>query len=150
MLNIEKVKSMTKAAAYESGPEKKNLEIDSFYRGDFLGLHMIKSGIAYTLSFVVLFAVWCMSVMEELMLMITRAGYLESLVRTILILYVSGLAVYEILIYAYHSLKYEQARKSVKSFYMQLRSIDKFYEKEESVIEEITEIHLTDEEIEES
>ena len=150
MLNIEKVKSMTKAAAYESGPEKKNLEIDSFYRGDFLGLHMIKSGIAYTLSFVVLFAVWCMSVMEELMLMITRAGYLESLVRTILILYVSGLAVYEILIYAYHSLKYEQARKSVKSFYMQLRNIDKFYEKEESAIEEITEIHLTDEEIEES
>ena len=150
MLNIEKVKSMTKAAAYESGPEKKNLEIDSFYRGDYLGLHMIKSGIAYTLSFVVLFAVWCMSVMEELMLMITRAGYLESLVRTILILYVSGLAVYEILIYAYHSLKYEQARKSVKSFYMQLRSIDKFYEKEESVIEEIPEIHLTDEEIEES
>ena len=150
MLNIEKVKSMTKAAAYESGPEKKNLEIDSFYRGDYLGLHMIKSGIAYTLSFVILFAVWCMSVMEELMLMITRAGYLESLVRTILILYVSGLAVYEILIYAYHSLKYEQARKSVKSFYMQLRSIDKFYEKEESVIEEITEIHLTDEEIEES
>ena len=55
MLNIEKVKSMTKAAAYESGPEKKNLEIDSFYRGDYLGLHMIKSGIAYTLSFVVLF-----------------------------------------------------------------------------------------------
>ena len=31
MLNIEKVKSMTKAAAYESGQGKKNLEMqDSF------------------------------------------------------------------------------------------------------------------------
>ena len=54
MLNEEKVKSMTKAAAYEKGPEKKNIEIGSYFRGDYLGLHMVKSALAYTLAFLII------------------------------------------------------------------------------------------------
>ena len=31
MLNEEKIKSMTKAAAYEKGPEKENIEINHYF-----------------------------------------------------------------------------------------------------------------------
>ena len=47
MLNEEKVRHMTKAAAYENGPEKKNIGISDYFRGDYLGLQLVKSGIAY-------------------------------------------------------------------------------------------------------
>ena len=67
MLNIEKVKSMTKAAAYESGPEKKNIEISDYFRTDYLGLHMVKSGIAYAVSFVIIAAIWFMGKTEDVM-----------------------------------------------------------------------------------
>ena len=72
MLNIEKVKSMTKAAAYESGPEKKNIEISDYFRTDYLGLHMVKSGIAYALSFVIIAGIWFMGKTEDIMLMLTK------------------------------------------------------------------------------
>ena len=71
---------MTKAAAYENGPEKKNIGISDYFRGDYLGLQLVKSGIAYTFAFVILIAMWAMGKMEELMLMISRPEYFENLI----------------------------------------------------------------------
>jgi hypothetical protein len=141
MLNIEKVKSMTKAAAYESGPEKKNIEISDYFRTDYLGLHMVKSGIAYAVSFVIIAGIWFMGKTEDIMLMLTKADYLESLIKTLIILFVAGLAAYEILVYIYYSYKYAKAKKSVKGYHSHLKQIHKFYEEQEKT-EEVEEITL--------
>ena len=114
MLNEEKVKHMTKAAAYENGPEKKNIGISSYFRGDYLGLQLVKSGIAYTLAFLILLVIWAMGRMEELMLMISRPEYLENLIKMVVILYGSGLAAYEIMVYLYYAMKYRIAKQSRK------------------------------------
>ena len=113
MLNIEKVKSMTKAASYEAGPEKENIKISDYFRTDYIGLQMLKSGVAYTVSFAVLAAVWAMGSMEELMLMLTRAGYLERLVKVMILLFAAGLVAYEVAVYAYYSSKYGNFRHSL-------------------------------------
>ena len=132
MLNIEKVKSMTKAAAYEAGPEKKNIEISDYFRTDYIGLQMLKSGVAYTVSFVVIVAVWAMGSVEELMLMLTRAGYLEGLVKMLILLFVAGLVAYEVAVYAYYSSKYGNAKKSIKGYHSYLKQIYKFYQDQEN------------------
>ena len=132
MLNEEKVKHMTKAAAYENGPEKKNIGISSYFRGDYLGLQLLKSGIAYTAAFLILVVMWAVGLMEELMLMISRPEYLESLIKNIVILYAAGLVMYEIAIYTYYTMKYRHAKQSVKGFHNHLKNIHKFYEKQET------------------
>ena len=132
MLNIEKVKSMTKAAAYEAGPKKKNIEISDYFRTDYIGLQMLKSGVAYTVSFVVIAAVWAMGSVEELMLMLTRAGYLEGLVKMLILLFVAGLVAYEVAVYAYYSSKYGNAKKSIKGYHSHLKQIYKFYQDQEN------------------
>ena len=132
MLNIEKVKHMTKAAAYENGPEKKNIGINNYFQADYLGLQMVKSGIAYTLAFGILAAMWASERMEELMLMLSRADYLTEIVKTLIILYVTGLVVYEIAVYIYYTMKYKMARQSVRHFHSHLSQIHKFYEEENS------------------
>ena len=132
MLNQEKVKSMTKAAAYEKGPEKKNIEISSYFRGDYLGLQMVKSAVAYTIAFFVLAAIWAMGRIEELMLMISRREYLENLIKILVVLFVSGLVIYECAVYGYFSARYQQAKKSLKGYHSQLKKIHKFYETQES------------------
>ena len=132
MLNEEKVKHMTKAAAYENGPEKKNIGISDYFRGDYLGLQLVKSGIAYTVAFVILIAMWAMGKMEELMLMISRPEYLENLIKIVAVLYVAGLVVYEIAIYAYYSIKFRHAKDSVKGYHNHLKNIHKFYETQET------------------
>ncbi len=141
MLNIEKVKNMTKAAAYETGPEKKNIEISDYFRTDYLGLQMVKSGIAYAVAFVIITAIWFMSKSEELMLMLAKTDYLEGLVKMFVILFVAGLAAYEILIYIYYSSKHRSAKKSVREYDSHLKQINRFYEEQEKT-EEVEEITL--------
>ena len=141
MLNIEKVKSMTKAAAYESGPEKKNIEISDYFRTDYLGLHMVKSGIAYALSFVIIAGIWFMGKTEDIMLMLTKTDYLESLIKMLAVLFVAGLVAYEILVYSYYSYKYRSAKKSVRGYHSHLKEIHKFYMEQEKT-EEVEEITL--------
>ena len=135
MINEEKVKYMTKAAAYENGPEKKNIRIDGYFRGDYLGLQMVKSAIAYTIAFCVIVMLWAMGRMEELLLKISQAVYLENMIKILVILFVCGLILYEIAVYLYYSRKYQSAKQSVKGFYANLKRIHKFYEAEESVEE---------------
>lgn len=141
MLNIEKVKSMTKAAAYESGPEKKNIEISDYFRTDYLGLHMVKSGIAYAVSFVIIAGIWFMGKTEDIMLMLTKTDYLESLIKMLVVLFVAGLVVYEILVYCYYSYKYRNAKKSVRGYHSHLKQIHKIYMEQEKT-EEVEEITL--------
>ena len=141
MLNIEKVKSMTKAAAYESGPEKKNIEISDYLRTDYLGLHMVKSGIAYAVSFVIIAGIWFMGKTEDIMLMLTKTDYLESLILMLVVLFVAGLVVYEILVYCYYSYKYRNAKKSVRGYHSHLKQIHKIYMEQEKT-EEVEEITL--------
>lgn len=141
MLNIEKVKSMTKAAAYESGPEKKNIEISDYFRTDYLGLHMVKSGIAYAVSFVIIAGIWFMGKTEDIMLMLTKTDYLESLIKMLAVLFVAGLVAYEILVYCYYSYKYRNAKKSVRGYHSHLKQIHKIYMEQEKT-EEVEEITL--------
>ena len=136
MLNKEKVKCMTKAAAYENGPEKKNIGIGSYYRGDYLGLQMVKSVVAYTVSFGILAAMWAMGSVEELMLMLSRPEYVESILKVMILLFVAGLALYEIAVYAYYSSEYQRAKKSMGVFRAHLNHIHKFYETQESAGED--------------
>lgn len=132
MLNQEKVKCMTKAAAYENGPEKKNIGISSYYRTDYLGLQMVKAAFAYTLAFAILVIFWAMGRLEELMLLASRAEYLGNLTKVLVLLFLAGLFAYEIIVYAYFSKRFSQAKSSVKGFYRQLKKIDKLYEMQKS------------------
>ena len=132
MLNEGKVKHMTKAAAYENGPEKKNIEISDYFRGDYLGLQLVKSGIAYTIAFLIMLVMWAMGRMEELMLMISRPEYFENLIKMLVVLYISGLVVYEIAVYVYYSARFRQAKQSVKEYHTHLKNIHKYYETQET------------------
>lgn len=146
MLNEEKVKNMTKAAAYESGAEKKNIEIGNYYRTDYLGLQMLKSGIAYTLAFAILFGLWAMGRMSEVMLLFGRAESVKGMIKVLIILFISGLVFYECVVYAYYSIRYDRARKSLKKYHTYLKQIHKFYEVQESEGDSLEMVSLEDEE----
>lgn len=132
MLNEKKIKYMTKAAAYETGAEKKNIEICSFCKTDYMGLQLLKSAASYTLSFVILVGLWAEWNLEEVMAGLGRAEYAGHLVRVLLALYIVGILLYEIITYAYFSWKYEEAKKSVVKYNKHLKNIHEFYEEQES------------------
>ena len=67
MINKDKVAVMTKMAAYEAGDGRKNLAVCSYFRGDCVGFQMLKTWIAVTIAFCILFAVYLVYEMDSLM-----------------------------------------------------------------------------------
>lgn len=146
MLNEKKIKYMTKAAAYETGAEKKNIEICSYCRTDYKGLQMLKSAVFYTVSFAILTFLWASRSLEEVMAALGRAEYVGHLLKVLIALYVAGLLIYEIITYAYFSWKYEKAKKSVVKYNRHLKHIHEFYEAQESAESAVPAKEKTDEE----
>ena len=58
MLNEEKIRLMTKAASFEAGEGKKALEMNRFYKGDYLTIHLIGAWISYTVAFCLCVGLW--------------------------------------------------------------------------------------------
>ncbi len=67
MLNEEKIRLMTKAASFEAGEGKKALEMNRFYKGDYLSIHLIGAWISYTVAFCLCVGLWAFYKMEYLM-----------------------------------------------------------------------------------
>ena len=54
MLSQERIKLMTKMAAYEENEGKKYMSIGSYFRSDYMGMQVIRSVISGTLAFFLL------------------------------------------------------------------------------------------------
>ena len=123
MINEEKVKIMTKLAMYEQGRGRKHLPVSRYYRSDYIGLALIKNFFLVTIGYVLIVAAVAVYFGEYL---------LENIHRMYLIIgYVIVLAAYSILTYIQYSVKYYQAKKSVREYYSQLTELNKIYAREE-------------------
>ena len=54
MLSQERIKLMTKMAAYEENEGRKYMSIGSYFRSDYMGMQVIRSVICGTLAFLLL------------------------------------------------------------------------------------------------
>lgn len=130
MINEEKVKIMTKLAMYEQGKGKKYLPISRYYRSDYIGLALIKNFFLVTFGYVLIVAAVAVYfgdfLLENIhkMNMITLGIYLIAG-------YVIVLIAYSILTYVQYSLRYYQAKKSMREYYSQLTELNKIYAREE-------------------
>ena len=67
MLNQEKIKIMTKLAAYEKGEGKKYLPVSKYYRTDYIGLALIKNYFLVSIGYVALLGMIAVYFLEELL-----------------------------------------------------------------------------------
>ena len=58
MVNEERIKLMTRMAAYEKEEHKKNKTIVSFFKSDYISLQMLKSTVFTTIAYGILFALY--------------------------------------------------------------------------------------------
>lgn len=130
MINEEKVKIMTKLAMYEQGRGRKYLPVSRYYRSDYIGLALIKNFFLVTIGYVLIVAAVAVYFGEYLLENIHRMN-LVTLGIYLIIGYVIVLAAYSILTYIQYSVKYYQAKKSVREYYSQLTELNKIYAREE-------------------
>ena len=58
MINQDRLRLMTKMAAYEADEGKKNMAVASDFRSDYMGLQIIKSVICATLAYLIIFGLF--------------------------------------------------------------------------------------------
>lgn len=130
MLNEERIRLMTKMAAYEAGEGKEYMPIKQYYRRDYVSYEMIKTFITSTISFGILFLFWMIYKMEDLTEFL-KGRDLPELGMQIIIRYVIFVCVYQIIAYAVYTRRYRKATVSVKEYYTTLKKVERLQEKEE-------------------
>ncbi len=130
MLNLEKVRIMTKLAAYEKGEGKEYLPISKYYRTDYIGLALIKNFFLVSIGYVILLAMIGVYFLEDLLENIHKMDLIK-LGGKVIIGYIVLLIVYSVLVYVIQTVRYSRAKKSIKNYYMQLGRLTKIYVKEE-------------------
>ena len=129
MLNEERIKLMTKRAAYEADEGKKNVAIGNYFRGDYIGLQVIKSIISATIAFVIVFGLFVFYDFEVFMSDIYKMDLL-GFGRTVITAYLIFVAVYALISYMIYTYRYAKARKSLKMYYNNLKKLAYLYDKE--------------------
>ena len=129
MLNEERIKLMTKMAAYEADEGKKNVAIGNYFRGDYIGLQVIKSIISATIAFVIVFGLFVFYDFEVFMSDIYKMDLL-GFGRTVITAYLIFVAVYALISYMIYTYRYANSRKSLNRYYNNLKKLAYLYDKE--------------------
>ncbi|MDD2970597.1 MAG: hypothetical protein PHE02_00500 [Lachnospiraceae bacterium] len=127
MLNEERVILMTRMASYEEDEGKTNVSIGSYFRGDYIGLQLIKSIISATLAFVLMVVLVVTYDIGSFMQDIYKLDLIQ-IGRTLLIAYLAVVGVYTLISYLVYSHRYNMAKKSLKCYYANLKQLSTLYE----------------------
>lgn len=137
MISKERVRHMTKLAAFEEREGKKYRKMTQYFRRDYVGLELIKSFFTGTLAFGLMFGIWAVCGAEALM---ENMNHMDLLAfgTEIVIGYLIFLAVYLLTTYIIYNVRYTRGRKKIKLFYNRLKKVSRLYENEsrQSIVED--------------
>lgn len=126
MLNEERIILMTKMASYEMNEGRKNVAIGSYFRGDYIGWHVLKSIISATIAFIVVFGMYIYYDFEVFMMDIYKMDLL-AFAKRILFMYLWTVGIYAVIAFVVYAVRYSRAMKSLKLYYMNLRRLTNMY-----------------------
>ena len=127
MLSQERIKLMTKMAAYEENEGRKYMLIGSYFRSDYMGMQVIRSVICGTLAFLLLAGLYVYYHFETMMQDIYKMD-LMLVGRKVLFYYIVFIAVYSVITYVIYSFRYSRAKRSLKHYYYHLKQLAAIYD----------------------
>ena len=129
MLNRERIQIMTNLARYQEGPGKKDLEIMRYYRGDYIGMALIKNFFLVTIGYAGLLFFIVGYYLEELLEQMYNINVM-MLVLEVILGYTVVLVLYSAITYIICTIRYDKAKDSVQKHYQELGRLDKLYIRE--------------------
>lgn len=129
MLNEQRIIMMTRMAAYESGEGKKNGAIGSYFRGDYIGLQVLKSVCYATISYFLICGMYVLYYFDTIMDGIYEID-LWGLARKAALSYIIMIVVYAVISYIVYSYKYGRAKRKQRAYVGRLRQLSRIYQDE--------------------
>ncbi len=130
MLNEDRVILMTKMASFEDHAGKKNSSVGGYFRGDYIGMQVLKSIISATIAFLLVFAVYVFYNFETFMTDIYQMDLL-AFGKRVLQWYVAIVVIYAILSYIVYAYRYSRVRRNLRLYQANLKKLAAMYHNKE-------------------
>lgn len=129
LIDLEKVRIMTKLAVFEQEEEEDAIKITRYYQGDYVRHELLKTLVCITFGYVCLCVLGVLYQLEYLIGNAIKLDYSKLLVELIggycILLILYGIGVSLGYIYQYH-----RAKKKIKGYDKNLHVLRKLYRKE--------------------
>ncbi len=122
MLNEQRIRLMTRMAAYEEREGKKDIAISGYFRGDYISLQLLKSAIYATVGFALAVAMYVLYNIETFLEDFYKMDFVDFL-KGILSKYCLVLSVYLVISYFVYSYRYKKAKHHVKQYNQLLKAL---------------------------
>lgn len=129
MLNENRIKLMTKMAAYESTQGAEDLRISSYFRKDYVSLNTLITILWITVGYALLAGLFFLVNMDSLLERLTLERMI-MLAAAVVAVYLILVIVYGIGANLFYKGKYNRAKQRVKQYYRSLSRLGKLYMKE--------------------
>lgn len=136
MISEEKVRYMTKMAAFENQQGRECEPMKHYFRKDYVSLQLIKSFFTGTIAFLVVSGIVILWNLEQILEELNTIDY-RSLGQKTALIYGGCMALYLILTYVIYQIRYSLGRKKLKRFYGQLRRVEKIAEEKTGATQEL-------------
>lgn len=120
---------MARTAMYEKHDGRKELKNARYYRGDYIGMHMLLAGIGVTGGYLLTLALICVYRFEYIVNNLTNIDY-RRLGSTLIVTYVLLLIVAQVIAYFVFSIRYGDYEDGMKIYINRLKKIDKLNREE--------------------
>lgn len=131
MLSQERIKLMTRMAAYEEKEGKKYMSIGSYFRSDYMGMQVILSIFSATAAFLCVCGFYIYYHFETFMQDIYKKDIL-GIGRQLLLYYIIFVVAYGLVTYVVYSFRYSRAKRSLKRYYNHLKQLAALYDIEKN------------------
>ena len=140
MVNMRKVRLMTKLAIYEKTEGKEDITLGKYFRRDYVRLKILHNIVAVTIGYLLVLAMIIAYQMEYLIREAVNLDYI-GMGKTILGGYIIVVTVYVMVSMVGYGLYYDYSRKKLAKYFRMLRLLRSMYQEEEGQlgIEEVEE-----------
>lgn len=127
MLNEDKLKLMTGIALFEKREGKKIFIASQYFRGDYIGRHMLRSFVGYTFCFFMAAALGVLYKAEEILASL-NLDQLGPAVMQYFGWYAAGLVFYLAVTWIVYRRRYDYAVRGMKVYVAKLKRLERRYE----------------------
>lgn len=130
MVNMRKVRLMTKLAIYEKKEGKEDIKLGKYFRRDYVRLKILHNIVAVTIGYLLVLAMVIAYQMEYLIKEAVNLDYI-GIGKNILGIYIIIITVYVMAAMVGYSLYYDYSRKKLAKYFRMLRLLRSMYQEEE-------------------
>ncbi|MBP3569547.1 MAG: hypothetical protein J6K04_10330 [Lachnospiraceae bacterium] len=129
MVNVRKVRLMTKLAVYEQKEGKEDIKLGKYFRRDYVRLKVLHNIVAVTLGYILVLAMIIAYRMEYLIKEAVNLDYI-GMGKTILGVYIIVVTIYTMSAMVGYGLYYDYSRKKLAKYFRMLRKLRTMYQEE--------------------